>query len=98
MSPRMRKFLTEWLEWVKEGAPTDHPHFKRASGLCYNLGHYYNNRFDLDEELEALLPSPTMYPFGGHAVYQHEWFHRTAYQNQQRLDWVREILEKTNDE
>lgn len=91
MSPELRQFLTEWLEWVESGAE-DHRVFKRYKGLCATSFCYSGGK--LARELKKLLPKTAdlHYPFGGAVLYWDERCNNTMHLNEQRLAWVREQL------
>lgn len=95
MSPELKKFLTNWLEWVDQGAPEGKP-FNREDGLCAssapNPGH-----MALYFELKNLLfadfkDSDPGYPFGGAIRYWEDHDENTQHLNELRVEWVRRKL------
>lgn len=89
LSPELRKFLTDWLEWAENGAPDLRP-FLRLLGLCSNAPE------NILEELQALFEREfgdnANYPFGGRAHYWSNLGARTQHLDPARLAWVRAKL------
>ena len=91
MSPELREFLTQWLEWATNGAPDREP-FNRCLGLCSNL--FQESRASLDE-LQTLLWDEfedCFSPFG--PGYTTAFLEGTQHLNPKRLAWVRKQLER----
>ena len=98
MTPELRQFLTEWLQWAEDGAP-EHPSFDAKFGLCHNaeyFGALTSSRLsiDLEDEIFHLLGGrgSSPYPFGVEEYHQAR-IRSTQHLNPKRLTWVREQLE-----
>lgn len=87
MTPQMRKFLTDWLEWAESGAPLGV--FHSSFGLCLCASFY--GGIPLQRELRCMLVSDGLdrcFPFG---EYEYEYYGDRCemHLDPQRLDWVR---------
>lgn len=97
MSEQLREFLTAWLAWAENGAPSRYP-FNPANGLCACAAIYadatYGDEVDLLTELANLFEDQGLnanYPFG---QYEYDMRHLddTQHLDPNRLAWVREQL------
>lgn len=91
-------------EWIVAGLPDDpvrNPYgFKEDTGLCTNMIHFgrsqgYSNATIgmAQEHMKTLFKRAGLYrvfPFGGLLIYDQECSTKTIYQNQQRLDWIKD--------
>lgn len=92
MSPEMKRFLTEWLEWAEGESPEDTDHFRTISGLCF-CARCYGGPV-LEEELDGLFEAQSMcaaYPFGKEA-YRCALDEDAIHKDPNRLAWVRKQL------
>lgn len=87
ISPELRAFLQDWIDWVDRGAPDDQP-YAREYGLCYNSVAYPGNR--LWAQLDYIFGGRHM-PFGGD--YYYRTLTGTQHECPNRLAWVRATLE-----
>lgn len=93
MSPELRKFLAEWLEWAEAGAP-EHPHFRRWCGLC-KASECWSRESYLRDELTLLFDRQGLddtYPFG-ETSYRYARETERQHRSPTRLAWVRKQLE-----
>lgn len=91
-------------EWIVAGLPEDpvrNPYgFVAVSGLCTNMIYfgrsqgYSNTTIGMAQEhMKTLFKSAGLsraFPFGDLFVYDQEHKSKTIYQNQQRLDWIKD--------
>jgi len=95
MSPELRKFLTEWLEWATTDAIQDKP-FDRRWGLCTNLLDWIDRQKDYlavyqtEKELRELLGNEP-YPFGDLNYFNHEE-NQNQHEDNNRIAWIKEQL------
>ncbi|RQU14211.1 hypothetical protein DF152_17255 [Burkholderia cenocepacia] len=100
MSKEMREYLAAYLAWVEAGAPDGSP-FRRAWGLCSNVDlfgfadseAYARVAVELSESFVSSGVDPD-YPFGGFSVYWDDSERGRHHENEQRLAWIREQLNK----
>jgi len=100
MSKEMRDYLAAYLAWVESGAPDQAP-FRRAFGLCSNVDFVYPSgtaegdrvSVELSEAFAACALDPD-YPFGGYSVYWDAHMKGTQHENEHRLAWIREQLNR----
>lgn len=93
-------------EWVVADLPEDLVHnpyrFEAYTGLCRNLltfGHSQSTEwivldkafFEMKKQFNKANLS-TEFPFSDLETYEYECTTRTIYQNQQRLDWIKDHL------
>lgn len=90
-------------EWIVAGLPEDpvrNPYgFVADRGLCTNMIHFgrsqgYSNATigTAQEHMKTLFKSAGLsrvFPFGDVLVYDQECGSKTIFQNQQRLDWIK---------
>jgi hypothetical protein len=95
MTKMMKKFLTEWYEWAKDGLT--HPVFEDRVGLCTSLSRWAVangcNSYD-KERLQAELKNmffnqglDELYPFGSEN-YRKDQKYGEQHKNPKRLAWV----------
>lgn len=92
ISPELRAFLQNWLDWVERGAPEGEP-YARSCGLCTNLGWSEFANLKVWAELQSVLPygGRRSYPFGARG-YTERVAHGTQHECPKRLAWVRKTL------
>lgn len=91
MTPELRKALTDWLEWVEDGA-LPHGDFSRAFGLCTNVDSVAG--YAARKELGGMLLcefGDSCTPFG-EDDYSFRRRQATQHECPKRLAWVRKVL------
>lgn len=90
-------------EWIVAGLPEDpvrNPYgFGADTGLCTNMIIFGRSQYMSNDELLAWNSKLKLqfmdaglhntYPFGGYHQYQEEYHSNSIYQNQDRLDWIK---------
>lgn len=90
ISPELRAFLQDWLDWVERGAPEGEP-YGRSYGLCLNARYEWG--YALSSELERLFAAQGLNaatPFG--SGYFARAVGKTQHECPKRLEWVRKTL------
>lgn len=97
MSPKLKQFLTEWLQWADAGGKRHkNSAFSPFTGLCYCASQWGGPW--LEEELQSILwkefPDSGIHPasscpFGGVETYDRDVARHTMHLNPLRVNWVR---------
>lgn len=94
ISNELREFLQGWLKWVEDGAPESFD-FKRYHGLCIQP---CLRDCELVAELDELLietMGTNLFPFNhDNTDYWEATDKWTHHLNEDRINWVKEILDK----
>lgn len=100
MTEELKRFLTEWLEWVDAGALGDGTSFDRSLGLCDSLEFWmisrslpYETKVELRQSFSVMLEGE-IYPFGSPTDYVNEGREDTMHLNSSRVRWARETLSR----
>lgn len=89
ISPELRAFLAEWLDWAENGAPP-HDAFSKSAGLC-SCALWWEGSLSAREDLLAFF-GDDCYPFGGKHAYYDAVHLCTQHLDPNRLAWVRATL------
>ncbi|HET8729509.1 MAG TPA: hypothetical protein VFM34_00150 [Moraxellaceae bacterium] len=93
ISPELRAFLQDWIDWVDRGAPDWEPYHRRF-GLCSNAAYFGSRRGILVSALQVEIGKLFAHratPFG--SGYTYRAVAKTQHECPNRLAWVRATLE-----
>lgn len=92
MTDELKRWLKEYLHWVKQGAPP-HPDFRRDHGLCIQPS---MRDAELVAELKWLLIrtcGTDLYPFDDHVTcYWNAVENKSQHLNERRIEWVERMV------